>query len=72
MALDDLTGWPVERISHRALARSAWWHRHNLTAAYDAIYVATARAWGAALLTADGPLSRAPCLDITVHTVRRA
>ena len=71
VALDDLSGWPVERVSHRALAKSAWRHRHNLTA-YDAFYVATARAWGAALLTADGPLSRAPCLDITVHNVRRA
>ena len=38
VALDDLSGWPVERISHRALAKSAWRHRHNLTA-YDAFYV---------------------------------
>ena len=71
VALDDLTGWPVERISHRALAKSAWRHRHNLTA-YDGFYVATARAWGAELLTVDGPLSRAPRLDITVHNVRLA
>ena len=71
LALDDLASWPVERISHRALAKSAWRHRHNLTA-YDAFYVATARAWDAALLTADGPLSRAPRLDITVHNIRLA
>ena len=71
LALDDLASWPVERISHRALARSAWHHRHNLTA-YDAFYVAAARALDASLLTADGPLSRAPGLDIAVHNVRLA
>ena len=71
LALDDLTGSPVERISHRALAKSAWRHRDNPTA-HDAFYVATVRAWDAALLTADGPLSRAPRLGITVHNVRLA
>lgn len=70
-ALADLTTWPVERISHRALAGSAWRHRHNVTA-YDAFYVAAAHAWDARLLTADGPLSRAPGLGIPVHNIRLA
>lgn len=68
-ALDDLATWRVERISHRGLARAAWRHRHNLTA-FDAFYVAAARALNASLLTADGPLSRAPKLEISVHNVR--
>ena len=69
MALDDLATWPVERMSHRSLATSAWRHRHNVTA-YDAFYVAAARVWDASLLTADGPLSRAPDLGVTVHNIR--
>ena len=68
-AIDDLATWRVERISHRGLAHSAWRHRHNVTA-YDALYVAAARAWNASLLTADGPLSRVPGLDIPLHNVR--
>ena len=69
MALDDLSTWPVERISHRMLAKSAWQHRHNVSA-YDAFYVAAARARRVSLLTADGRLSRAPGLGIAVHHVR--
>lgn len=68
-AISDLGTWQVERISHRGLARSAWRHRHNLTA-YDAFYVAAARARNASLVTADGPLSRAPGLEIPIHNVR--
>ena len=68
-ALNDLRTWPVERISHRALVSAAWRHRHNVTA-YDAFYVAAARALNASLLTADGPLSRAPGLAIPVHNIR--
>ena len=69
MALDDLAAWPVERISHRSLATFAWRHRHNVTA-YDASYVAAARVSDASLLTADGLLSPAPDLGVTVHNVR--
>lgn len=68
-AIDDLVAWQVERISHRGLARSAWRHRHNLTA-YDALYVAAARDRNASLITADGPLSRAPGLEIMIHNIR--
>ena len=68
-ALEDLSGWQVDRISHRALARLAWRYWHN-TSAYDAFYVAAARICVAPLLTAGGPLSRAPGLDVVLHNVR--
>ena len=68
-ALDDLTVWPLERIPNRTLARLAWRHLHNVSA-YDAFYIAAARAHDAALLTADGRLSRAPGLGVVVQHVR--
>ena len=68
-AVDDLVHWPVERISHRALALLAWQYRHNLSA-YDAFYVATARTHDLPLLTTDARLARAPGLDIAVQYVR--
>ena len=69
LAVDDLVHWPVERISHRALALLAWQYRHNLSA-YDAFYVATARTHDLPLLTTDARLARAPGLDIAVQYVR--
>ena len=71
MALDDLADWPLDRIPNRALARPAWQHLHNVSA-YDALYVAAARAHDAPLLTADGRLSRAPGLGVVVQHVRMA
>ena len=71
LAIEDLLAWPVERITHRALVLGSWQVRHNVTA-YDALYVATANLFGVPLLTADGPLSRAPSLGIAVHNVRAA
>ena len=68
-ALDDLAVWPVDRLPTRTLARLAWRHLHNVSA-YDALYVAAARAHDATLLTADGRLSRAPGLGIVVQHVR--
>ena len=68
-ALDDLIDWPLERIPNRTLARLAWRHLHNVSA-YDAFYIAAARAHDAALLTADGRLSRAPGLGVVVQHVR--
>lgn len=70
-AVADLGDWGVERVAHRPLLREAWSLRANVNA-YDALYVALARQRGAALLTADGPLSRAPGLHVTVHNVRLA
>ncbi len=69
VALDDLVNWPVDRIPHTALVREAWQHRHNVSA-YDAFYVAVARVYDVPLLTADGPLTRAPALGIVVQNVR--
>ena len=68
-ALDDLADWPLDRIPNRTLARLAWRYLHNVSA-YDAFYVAAARAYDAALLTADGRLSRAPRLGVVVQHVR--
>ena len=69
VALEDLSDWPVDRISHAALVREAWRHRHNASA-YDAFYVAAARLYDASLLTTDGPLSRAPAFGIVVQNIR--
>ena len=66
--LDNLAVWPINRISHRILTRSAWQYRHNVSA-YDAMYVATAAAFNAPLLTADAKLTRAPNLGIAIHYV---
>lgn len=68
-ALDDLAAWPVDRLPNRTLARLAWRHLHNVSA-YDALYVAAARAHDTTLLTADGRLSRAPGLGVVVQHVR--
>jgi len=69
LALEDLGDWPLHRISHSVLLREAWKHRHNVSA-YDVFYVAVAKLCEAPLLTADGPLSRAPGLGIVVQNIR--
>ena len=58
-ALEDLADWPIERVSHRYLARSAWHFRHNVSP-YDALYIALAHQRGMTVLTTDESLSRAP------------
>jgi predicted nucleic acid-binding protein len=70
-AVDDLRDWGIERLPHRPLLREAWSLRGHVTA-YDALYVAAARARNADLVTADGPLARAPGLGVVVHDVRLA
>ncbi len=67
-AVKDLSRWPVDRVSHRALARLAWRYRHNVSA-YDAFYLATARSHAVPLLTADGKLAGASGLDVTVQHI---
>ena len=69
MALSDLALWPIDRISHRTLALTAWEHYSNVST-YDAFYIAAARAMGVPLLTADGRLARSTGLDISVHHIR--
>ena len=68
MVIDDLLLWPVDRISHRSLAPLAWQYYRNVSA-YDAFYVAAARAQDLPLITADGRLSRASGLGIVVQHV---
>lgn len=69
LALEDLGSWPVDRVPHAGLLGEAWKHRDNVSA-YDAFYVAVAKLYDAPLLTADGPLSRAPGLGIVVQNIR--
>jgi len=68
-AVADLRLWPLERMAHKPLLEGAWALRGHVTA-YDALYVAAAQLRGAALVTADGPLARAPGLRVVVHNVR--
>ena len=70
-ALEDLLVWPIERIPHCSLLPEAWRYRHQVSA-YDAMYVATASVHHIPLLTADGPLSRAPGLNIAIQNIRLA
>lgn len=69
LAIEDLMDWSIDRISHKALVWAAWQHRNNVSA-YDAFYVAAARLASAPLITADGPLARAPSLGIEVENIR--
>ena len=69
LALEDLIDWQLERIPHVELIREAWRHRRNASA-YDSFYVALARVYDVPLITADGPLSRAPALGIVVQNIR--
>jgi predicted nucleic acid-binding protein len=69
LAIEDLVDWSIDRIPHKPLVWLAWQNRNNLSA-YDAFYVAAARISDAPLLTADGPLSRAPKLGISIQNVR--
>ena len=69
LAIEDLVDWSIDRIPHKPFVWLAWQNRNNLSA-YDAFYVAAARISNAPLLTADGPLSRAPKLGISIENVR--
>ncbi len=68
-AVSDLRAWDVERLPHRPLLETAWSLRGRVSP-YDALYVAAARAREATLITADGPLARAPRLGVVVHDLR--
>ena len=63
--LEDLADWPIERVSHRYLARSAWRFRHNVSP-YDALYIALARQRGMTVLTTDEALANAPASVLSV------
>jgi predicted nucleic acid-binding protein len=59
LALDDWSGFRVERYAHEMLLARIWALRENLTA-YDAAYVALAEGLDAPLLTRDARLAVAP------------
>ncbi len=67
-AVEMLVEWPFVRLPHRPLLAAAFVLRHNLSA-YDALYVAAAVAVDGEIVTADGPLARAP-IDVTIHNIR--
>jgi len=67
-AIDFLGVWPITRLSHRPLLAAAFAMRDNVSA-YDALYVAAAIAVRGEIVTADGPLSRAP-IDVTIRNIR--
>jgi predicted nucleic acid-binding protein len=67
-ALQDLVQLPVVRHPHEPWLERIWQLRGNLTA-YDAAYVALAAGLGAALLTCDARLGRAPLAGVTVEVV---
>ena len=69
-ALDDLVAWDVTRLHHGDLVQDAWQLRHDVSA-YDAFYLAAALRCGAALVTADGPLSRVPVrTGVVIQAIR--
>jgi predicted nucleic acid-binding protein len=67
-ALERLLESDMGRVPTRALLRDAWTLRANVSA-YDACYVALARALGCPLLTGDRRLAGAPGLGVTLICV---
>jgi predicted nucleic acid-binding protein len=63
-AVARLTSSDLTRVPTVGLMRDAWTLRANVSA-YDACYVALARALDCPLLTTDTPLQRAPGLGVT-------
>ena len=68
-ALDDLAAWGIERVPCVLLLSEAWTFRANASA-YDALYLALAVRRNAGVITADGPLARAPIKGVTIHNIR--
>lgn len=64
-AVGRLSRATITRVPTLGLLRDAWSLRANVSA-YDACYVALARAFDCPLLTTDKPLARAPDLGITL------
>ncbi|MGA7703270.1 MAG: type II toxin-antitoxin system VapC family toxin [Solirubrobacteraceae bacterium] len=69
-AVSSLTSSDLRRVPTVGLMQDAWTLRANVSA-YDACYVALARALDCPLLTKDAPLQRAPGLDVTFLRVDR-
>ncbi|MFC7488709.1 type II toxin-antitoxin system VapC family toxin [Knoellia sp. CPCC 206453] len=69
LAMEDLGEFPLLRAIHGPLLARCWELRDSLTP-YDAVYVALAEAWGAALLTGDRRLARAHGPRCAIETLR--
>jgi predicted nucleic acid-binding protein len=67
LALAELAGLPVHRISHEMLMHVAWAMRDRVSF-YDGLYVALAAVLREPLLTLDGRLARAE-LDVEVEVL---
>lgn len=67
-AVGRLSREAITRVPTLGLLPEAWSLRANLSA-YDACYVALARALDCPLLTVDGPMKRAPNLGVTLIAV---
>lgn len=67
-AIGRLSGEAVMRVPTVGLVREAWSLRANVSA-YDACYIALARALDCPLLTTDKPLARAPNLGVALIVV---
>ena len=67
-AIARLAQSALTRVPTAGLIMDAWSLRANVSA-YDACYVALARALDCPLLTTDAPLRRAPSLGVTFLTV---
>jgi predicted nucleic acid-binding protein len=67
-AIEMLVAWPLARLPHRPLLSAAFGLRESLSA-YDALYAAAVVAVGGEIVTADGPLARAP-IDLVIHNIR--
>ncbi|MFV0373932.1 type II toxin-antitoxin system VapC family toxin [Microbacterium sp.] len=60
---------PIRRLDHVGLARAAWQSRQSIRIS-DGMYIASAHALAADLLTSDARLARAPSLGVTVTLLR--
>jgi predicted nucleic acid-binding protein len=67
-ALDDFTGFVIERHPHRELLPRIWGLRESL-AAYDGAYVALAEALDAPVLTCDAKLGRSHGHRVRIEVV---
>jgi predicted nucleic acid-binding protein len=67
-AIDDLCDWYLTRVAHRLILKEAWKYRNNVSG-YDSLYLAVAKLYSAKLLTADGPLARAPWVGVVVQNI---
>ena len=67
-AIEVLSDWGFERITHGDILFATWQYYQNVST-YDAVYLAVAKNLDAEVLTADSRLARAPGIDVVIHDV---